>query len=193
MVAIGITSIVLAQDKPQATPTQQQMSADEMMKEAMMAAAPAEQHQRLAKLAGKWKVSGKFFMPGFGEMPFTGSTDNTMILGGRFLRIEGAAKASQPGFESESLTVQGFDKRTGKYTMWSVDTMGTYSVSAEGDYDDAAKTLTLEGVNEEPGKGKVPFKFVLRFIDDAHYGLDLHMDFPGMGWHKIMEATHEKV
>ena len=65
-------------------------------------------------------------MPGAPPMTFTGTSDAKMILGGRFLQINGSAQAANPGMSSESLTVIGFDKRTGKYTMWGVDTDGTY-------------------------------------------------------------------
>ena len=181
-------SLALAQTKPAG----QTMSAEDMMKEGMKLAAPGEEHRRLAEREGRWKVSGQFNMPGGPPMKFTGTNDCKMILGGRFLRIDGKAQAALPGMESESLTVLGFDKRTGKYTLWSVDTYGTYSISATGDHDDASNTTTYVGENEEPGMGKVPFKFVSRTIDDAHYTLELHMQFPGMGWHKLMEATHER-
>src|SRR5688500_18082236 len=187
----AVASVLLAQDKPgEKQPGGASM--EEMMKQAQQMAAPGEQHQRLAAREGRWKVSGQFNIPGTPPMKFTGTNESRMILGGRFLRIEGKAQAAQPGMESESLTVLGFDKRTGKYTLWSVDTYGTYSISATGDYDEAANTVTYAGENEEPGQGKVPFKFVIKHVDDAHYTLELHMQFPGMGWHKMLEATHER-
>jgi hypothetical protein len=192
VLAIG-TSLAIAQTKPAEQPAQTpQMSAEQMMEEGMKLAAPGEQHQRLAKREGRWNVTGQFIMPGAPPMKFTGTQDAKMILGGRFLRIEGKAQSAQPGLESESLTVLGFDKRTSKYTLWSVDTYGTYSISATGDYDEAAQAVTYVGENEEPDMGKVPFKFVIKHVDDAHYTLELHMQFPGMGWHKMMEATHER-
>jgi hypothetical protein len=192
------TSLVAAQDRPAEKkqpppPMPGGQSMEEMMKQAQQMAAPAEQHQRLATREGRWKVSGMFIMPGAPPMAFTGTSDAKMILGGRFLQINGSAQSANPGMNSESLTVIGFDKRTGKYTMWSVDTYGTYSISATGEHDDATNTTTLLGENEEPGMGKVPFKFVIKTVDDDHYTLELHMQFPGMGWHKMMEATHERV
>ena len=191
-------SLAIAQTKPADQPGDKptgmpQMSAEEMMKEGLKLGEPGEEHARLAKLQGTWKVTGQFFMPGAAPMRFTGTNEAKMILGGRFLRIEGKAQSAQPGLSSESLSVLGFDKRTGKHTLWGVDTYGTYSISAQGDRDDATKTVTYLGENEEPGMGKIPFKFVVKHTDDAHYTLELHMQFPGMGWHKMMEATHERV
>ena len=110
-----------------------------------------------------------------------------------FLQLDGAFDSIQPPMKGQSLTVYGFDKRFGKYTAWGIDTMGTYSVSADGTYDDATKTITLSGTNEEPGMGKVPFRFLLRLIDDTHYSLVLEMQFTGMGWQKQMEVMHEKM
>ena len=200
LIALGATATLaqtMPSDKRSGSPSDQpaqmpQMSAEEMMKEGLKLGAPGAEHARLARGEGTWKVSGKFFMPGAPPMAFTGTNQAKMILGGRFLRIEGKAQSAQPGLSSESLTVLGFDKRTGKYTLWGVDTYGTYSISATGDHDDASNTTTFLGENEEPGMGKVPFQFVVRHTDDAHYSLELHMQFPGMGWHKMMEATHER-
>ena len=191
------TSLVAAQDKPAEKkqpppPMPGGQSMEEMMKQAQQMAAPVEQHHRLAKREGHWKVSGTFNIPGAPPMTFTGTGDAKMILGGRFLQINGSAQAANPGMNSESLTVIGFDKRTNKYTMWAIDTYGTYSISATGDHDDATNTTTFLGENEEPGMGKIPFKFVIKDVDDTHYTLELHMQFPGMGWHKMMDAMHER-
>ena len=187
-------SVLVAQDAPATKPAGQmpQMSPDEMMEQGMKLAAPGEPHRRLAKHAGTWKVSGKFFMPGAPPMSFTGTNDAKMILGGRFLRIEGKTEGAQPMMKGESLTVLGYDNRTRKHTLWGVDTFGTYSISAAGDWDERSNTVTYLGENEEPGMGKVAFRFIVKHADDNHYTLELHMDFPGMGWTKIMEAAYER-
>lgn len=179
-------------DEPQKPPVPDEAQMRKMMQAAMEMAAPGEQHALLAKLAGDWKVTGRFFIPGQEGVEFTGTTGNKMILGGRFLQFEGSFTSQTLQLSSESLMVYGFDKRTGKYTLWTVDTMGTYSVSAEGDYDAATRTWTLHGEVVEPSMDKVPFKFVVKLIDDTQYVLELHMEFAGMGWHKQMEAMHEK-
>jgi hypothetical protein len=191
LVAIGAT-LVVAQDKPATNPAGPQMSADEMMQQGMKLAQPGEAHQRLAKQEGTWKVSGKFFMPGAPPMQFTGTQDAKMIFGGRFLHIEGKTEGAQPMMKGESLTVLGYDNRTRKHTLWGIDTFGTYSISAAGDWDEATNSITYVGENEEPGMGKVPFKFVVKHSDENHYTLELSMQFPGMGWTKIMEASYER-
>lgn len=175
-----------------AEPQQAQSSMDDMMKMAQQMAAPGEQHKLLAKLAGNWKFTGKFFMPGQPPMEFAGRSENKLILGDRFLQVNGFSESQNPSLKVQSMTVYGFDKRIGKYTAWGIDTWGTYSVSAAGDYDAQTKTITLSGENEEPGMGKIPFKFILKLIDDAHYSLELHMQYPGMGWQKQMEMMHER-
>lgn len=191
LVALGMAS--LARSSQEAQPAAQpQQSMEEMTRMAQQMAAPGEQHKLLGRLVGEWKQTGKFIMPGQSPIEFSGKTSNRMILGDRFLQLDGTFVAANPALKGESMTVYGFDKRVGKYTAWGIDTWGTYSVAATGDYDAATRTWTLSGENAEGGM-TVPFKFILKQPDDTHYTLELHMQYPGMGWQKQMETVHEKV
>lgn len=129
------------------------------MDEAMKMAAPGPEHKILTDMAGKFKQKVKFnFAPGQ-SMEGEGSGTAESIIGGRFLQLKSKSKIM--GVETEVMTILGYDKRKNKYTLFSIDGMGTYSVSAEGDYDAATKIMTLKGTEEDPAmKMKMDFKFV---------------------------------
>jgi len=63
--------------------------------------------------------------------------------------------------------------------MIGIDTWGTYHVYCEGDYDAAAKKLVLEGTNEEPGLGEVPFRFTFDLASEDETVLTLEFIPPG--------------
>jgi hypothetical protein len=164
----------------------------DLMEMARQMAAPAPQHKLLDPLAGNWKYKVSFNFGGqTGEG--TGTTTGRWIMGNRFMQFDAAGGVNTSGgaVNVESMSVLGYDKRTGKFTVWAIDTMGTYSVSATGDFDAASKTFTLHGENEEPGMGKIPFKFVLKLEDATHWSLEVHFQMGG-NWQKIVENKYEK-
>jgi len=117
--------------------------------EAMKLAAPSVEHDRLAALAGEWTADIKVWMkPGDSPMVFTGTTVNEMVLGGRFLISK--AVSGEGAMYTETLTILGFDRRYGHYTAVCYDTWGTYYITADGPYDQAANTITLSGEEVDP-------------------------------------------
>jgi hypothetical protein len=170
-------------------PTKEQVI--EMMKQQ---AATAPEHKVLEAMAGDFSMAGKAsLMPGL-DLEWKGTDKARMILGGRFLEID---FASEPGekFEVNGKTVLGFDTRTKKYTLWSIDTLGTYSVSAEGDFDAAKKELTLTGTNKEQGMD-VKFKYVFTLSGEKSRMMDVYFAIPGapngQEWQKQIEVKCTK-
>src|SRR5580704_2200359 len=61
-------------------------------------AKPGVEHQRLEALAGRWDQEFKFWpAPGRPPIQVSGKSVNTMVLGGRFLKIE--SKGGQGAFQ----------------------------------------------------------------------------------------------
>jgi hypothetical protein len=114
-------------------------------------AKPVEEHKRLAELAGSWKVTTKLWFGPGEPMSANGSGSGRMILGGRFLVLETDVKGA---LGSEAMTLMGFDRRTNEYTMTSADTLGTYTITAAGRYDDAKKGIVLHGSYAQPPTGQ---------------------------------------
>ncbi|MBS1912672.1 MAG: DUF1579 family protein [Bacteroidetes bacterium] len=135
------------------------------MEEMMKKAQPGPQHELLKGMAGNWNYKLTDYMSGAPQTS-NGTASSAMILGGRFLKVE--TFGTMMGMSANTFSMMGFDNRNGKYFMWEVDEMGTYSVFAEGAYDAASKKLTLRGNNEEEGQ-KVQFQFIYTMIDPDHF------------------------
>jgi hypothetical protein len=120
-----------------------------MMEYYIEQAKPVDDHKRLAELAGPWKVTSTMW---FGDMTTnsSGTASGKMILGGRFLELGANMKGE---LDAEFLTLMGFDRRTGEYTMIGLDTVGTYYITAAGKYDAAKKAITLHGSYAQPPSG----------------------------------------
>src|SRR5439155_6493988 len=70
-------------------PPQMSAAEQEMMQKYMQAATPGPEHQRLAKLAGKWKLQfTSWFAPGAPPQKSEGTAEFKTVLGGRYVQQE---------------------------------------------------------------------------------------------------------
>lgn len=117
--------------------------------EFMQANQPGPEHERLAKLAGKWEVIVSYWTePGAAPVTDTAEAASEMVLGGRFLKTE--TTGSMMGMPVETISYIGFDGRHKKYSYVGFDNMGTYWVSAFGKFDDETNTIEMSGTDEDP-------------------------------------------
>jgi hypothetical protein len=160
--------------------------------EAMKMAQPGPQHKILNDLAGKFTQKIKFNMAPGQSMEGDGAGETTSIIGGRFIQIK--STGNMMGMETEVMTIMGYDRRKDKYTLFSIDGMGTYSVSAEGDYDATTKIMTLRGTEDEPKTGmKMDFKFIFDLSQDKTTKMDIIFINPDGSENKMVEVTSTKV
>lgn len=131
---------------------------------------PAPEHQRLEALVGDFDLSIAMMMgPGVPPVTARSSAHGRWVLGGRFVQITSDAAEGEL-FSVSSISYVGFDKRKSKYFWWGIDSTDTYSVFAEGDYDEGTRSLVLYGTNIEPelgGQTRFKTTFVLE-APDAH-------------------------
>jgi hypothetical protein len=158
------------------------------MEEAMKLAQPGPEHKLLQSMAGKFKQKIKFnYAPGQ-SMEGDGSGTVESILGGRFVQI--SSEGTIMGMKTKSITILGFDRRKNKYTLFSIDEMGTYSVIAEGDYDSNTKIMTLTGTEDDPTmKMKQDFKFIFNFANENERKMDIVFIKPDGSENKMVEVT----
>lgn len=165
---------------------------DEAMQEAIEMAAPGAEHEWLSDFTGDWSLDYKFY-PAPGADPIISSGDGKaeMILGNRFLKL--TSTGTIMGLETETLTILGFDKRFKKYTLDGYDTMGTYAIHAEGDYDTPSTTIDFKGSNYEPSMDS-DIDYTMSFIFDSEnsYKVELYFHIPGMDDYKMMEFTAKR-
>lgn len=159
-------------------------------------AATAEEHQLLERLVGSFKAESRmYFGAGPGATPLTsrGTTSAEWILGKRFVSVTTRVGHGSPEkeLESESLTIYGFDTRTRKYTVVAFDTLGTYWVSAEGDYAKDTGELRLAGTVVEGGE-TMKFKWNVRLAEKG-FTTTIEMRIAGDQWMKVAEVVSTKV
>ena len=161
------------------------------LEEAMRLASPNENHQRLeTDFGGSWTYDMITNMEGR-KLSGVGSSNNNMILGGRFMLFN--AEGTMLGMNVKSITIIGYDNALEKYTMIGMDELGTYYITAEGTYDVLTKTYTLDGSYVEPVlKRQQNYKFVFEVSDASHpVGKVLFENEQG-GWDEIMTMTYTR-
>lgn len=122
--------------------------AEAMIEYYIESAKPVAEHKRLLEMTGPWKTSSKLWFGPGDPMIASGTASGQMILGGRFLQLEGSVKDGP--MPMQHLTLVGFDRRTSEYTLVGFDTGGTYYITAAGKWDDAKKGLVLHGSYLQP-------------------------------------------
>ena len=153
---------------------------------------PGDQHKLLAGMAGEWEMSIKMWgKPGSEPMTSTAKAKNRMVLGGRFLQV--ASSGEMMGMTTESLSMMGFDGRSDKFTVVGFDTMGTYYVTAVGDFDPASKTFVLGGTSEHPKFGfSETYEFHIQLVSEDRHVTSILFDQPDGSQFKMVEITYTR-
>ena len=142
---------------PPAPPTEAEMAAEQAAWMAYMT--PGKEHAQMAAEAGEWAVATKMWMyPGAEPMESTATAKVSMILGGRYQRMEYAGDFM--GMPFEGLNFVAFDNATKEYISTWIDSMGTGLSVMRGKPVDAHKVV-LHGTMVDPSGGEVRMRQVL--------------------------------
>lgn len=200
---LGACNTTPAEEAPARGPTDRDfsaLSAEERMAIVMRhmeVGAPAEEHALLARCAGTFDHTTRFWTAAGAEpQTLTGTTTCELGLGGRFLMCRSTVVFGGTEFESWSLL--GFDRRADEFTVVHLDSTGTYFFEARGPLSEDGSQAVLHGEDADPiGEGTQTFDFVLRFVDDDTWGLDIHFGnnfFAADGKpFQMTETTHHRV
>lgn len=140
------------------------------------AAKPVEEHERVAELAGPWNVTTRFWL-GPEATTATGKGEGRRILGGRFLVLDTDVQGTPA---AQGMTIYGFDRRTGDYTLVGYDTLGTYYITAAGKYDPAQKAVVLRGSYlQPPENAEQRYHFVWTRPNEREHLLTLYFSMGG--------------
>lgn len=113
---------------------------------------PGPEHEVLAKQVGTWSVATKMWMdPSQPPMESVGTAEFTMIADGRFLRQE--FKGEMMGMPFTGWGYDGFDRVTGKYTSYWMDSMSTSPTFLTGTSKDGGKNIEYTGEMSDWGTG----------------------------------------
>jgi hypothetical protein len=138
-VLLAATVAPLVQDpKPVGTPD------GETLRQALALASKTAEHERLAKLAGKWQVAVRTRRTEGGDMSEDrGTVVGQAILGGRYVVLNYQLKLQ--GRPVEAVQIVGFDTLRNAYTSSWRDSESTWSVECLGGIGKDADVLTLSG------------------------------------------------
>lgn len=131
----------------------------------MAMATPNANHEILKMFEGKWDMAWSYRMsleqP---EEKGTGSAEHKMILGGRFIQMDGIV--DMMGQKMKTLQFIGYDNRKNEYFQVGMDEFGTYAMFSTGKYDKDKKQLTFTGTDLDPmTKKEYPYRIVITFAD----------------------------
>ena len=124
-----------------------------MMEKWMEFATPGPAHKALDAKVGRFDFVVRMWHTPDGPMEeSTGTSENKMILGNRYLQEEVHGTFQGQPFEGRALS--GYDNLKKKYVGTWVDNMGTGMMVSEGTYDAAKKTFTYETESPDVMAGK---------------------------------------
>ena len=136
---------------------------------------PGEQHARLAEhFEGTWDTKMSLWMePGAEPMVSTGTSTNTMILGGRQLKMEYSGIFMDMPFMGIGFT--GYDNVRGVYTGSWTDNMTTGTMVSTGTYDAATATYEFKSEMPDPmhGGAMVPIRETVKIVDADHHVMEM--------------------
>jgi Protein of unknown function (DUF1579) len=164
MAAVLFAAVTHAAPAKKSTPaTKSNPAVDAQMAEMMKLGAPGPAHEKLRAMEGRWKAVTKSWLAPGEPAVSEGTSENRMVLGGRFL--EQQVKATMMGQPYEGLGLTGYDNKKGVYTFTWVDNMGTMTMTGEGSMDAAGQELTMKGSEDGPDGKPMDFRMVTRIVD----------------------------
>jgi hypothetical protein len=153
-------------------------------------ATPGESHKKLESFVGSWDTSVKSWMqPGAPPMESKGTSENRMIMGGRFLEQRFTGTMMDMPFEGLGYT--GYDNYKKKYVGSWMDNMGTGVVTSLGTADPSGKAMTFTGEMDDPMEGKTkPYKETITMVDNDHHVFEMWSPGPDGKMAKMMEIHY---
>lgn len=131
---------------------------------------PGPEHQQLAKLAGTWNLTCKFWMaPDAPPMETQGTMTIKAVFDGRFVAGEFTSTMHGQPFNGRSLN--GYDRSAKEYVSIWYDSMGTGATRLSGQSSDGGRTITYAGEMTCPIQGHVQLKQVETHQSDDRFTL----------------------
>ncbi len=186
------SSAALAEDKPAAAAPAAAPSQEEVMKAWAAQGTPGPAHKALEAAVGTWDVKTKAWMaPGAPPTESTGTSENKMILGGRFLeqRYEG----TMMGQPFSGIGVTGYDNYKRKVVSTWMDSMSTAIMTMSGSWDKSMKVLTSFGTMDDVvAKKPVKMKSKITIVDADHHKYESWHALPDGKWHQDLDISYTR-
>jgi hypothetical protein len=148
----------------------------EDQKALMYLTTPNENHELLKRMVGKWKQNYQYTRKDQQEYG-KGFSENQLFFGDRFLEMFNSIDYFGTG--ASTMQIIGFDNYIQKYTIYSIDEIGTDSKFATGIYDAENDQLIFESHEDVLAQGKMPFRIVITFERENKFTYELFLKHEG--------------
>ena len=167
------------------------MDMEAMMEVYKKLGTPGAPHKVLASMVGSWKTKVKSWCdPNTGPVESTGTSEQKMLLGGRFLQQEFSGEMM--GSQFTGIGVSGYDNHTRKYVSTWIDSMGTAILFFEGTASADGRIITQESRYDDPIKGPMKWRSVTKIVDDNTHVFEMYATYEGQKEEKMMEITYTR-
>jgi hypothetical protein len=184
-------SAATAKEKKQAKQHEPPMDPQAVMETYTKLAAPSDPHKRMAGLAGSWNTTTKAWTdPDKPPMASTGSCEQMMLLGGRFLYME--CTGDMMGQPFTGIGINGYDNHTKKYMSTWIDSMGTAIYYMEGTATPDGKIITQHGQYDDPIEGHMTLRSVTKIVNNDTEIFEMHGTPKGGKERKMMEILYTR-
>lgn len=164
------------------------MSAEDkaMMDAWMKASTPGDHHKKLAGLEGTWNTNVKMWMkPGAPPEESTGTSENKMVLGGRYLQQ--SYSGSMMGGPFNGIGYTAYDNIKNEFVSTWIDSAGTGIMVSKGNL------MEMSGTVDDPVTGKpLAVKEKLTIADADHHSFEMWMPAPDGSMFKTMEIWYTR-
>lgn len=187
--------LAAAEEKKPANPSQAADAAppsdDKAMMDAWMrVATPGDGHKWLEPMVGKWDAKVTMWMaPGAPAQESTGTSENSWVLGGRF--VEQRYQGNFMGQPFTGLGYTGYDNYKKKYVSTWMDTMGTTIMVSQGEA--AGTSLTMDSTIDDIATGKATaVKSVMKIVTPDQHVMEMWGPDPAGKQFKTMEIQYTR-
>ncbi|HEX2965236.1 MAG TPA: DUF1579 domain-containing protein [Syntrophorhabdaceae bacterium] len=164
------------------------MDTEEMMKVYKKIGTPGAQHEMLKSLEGSWITKTKAWMsPDQPPSEGSGTCEQKMLLGGRYLQQEYTGEMGGESFEG--INVIGYDNHAEKFASVWMDSMSTGIYYFEGKRGKDEKILTQESSYEDPVRGPMVWRSIMKIVDRDRIDYEMYLIPRGGMEEKAMEMT----
>ena len=186
----GSLGVAVAQqsDKPKEMTPQERAAMEAWMK----VATPGEGHKVLEPMVGSWDVQMTMWQaPGAPAQVSKGVSEDTWVLGGRFVRE--SVHSEFNGMPFEGLGYTGYDNYKRQYVGSWMDTMGTMMMTMTGSADASGKVITATSTMDDVMSGKkITVRQVTRIVDANKHVFEMFGPDPTGSEFKMMEAVYTR-
>lgn len=149
---------------------------------------PGPEHRALEQLVGTYKVDFTSYAPGAEPTHLTGTCENRLVFGGRFLLSELTVGEGESRFEGR--TTYGYDNGRKEYFSFGIDSRRTGVTDHWGTYDAMTRSFILNGrARDETTGTALTYRALLKVESPDSHVLQVFFDVPRARPRKAVEMT----